>query len=50
MTHWHLGAALASGGARDEAVEHLRRSVQLDPNNPLARQDLEAVLALDPRR
>jgi len=50
MTHWHLGAALASRGAREEAVEHLRRSVQLDPNNPLARQDLQALLALDPRR
>ena len=50
MTHWHLGAALASRGARQEAVEHLRRSVQLDPNNPLARQDLQALLALDPRR
>ena len=50
MTHWHLGAALASRGAREEAVEHLRRSVQLDPTNQLARQDLQAVLALDPRR
>jgi spermidine synthase len=50
MTHWHLGAALASRGAREEAIEHLRRSVELDSNNPLARHDLEAVLALDPRR
>ena len=50
MTHWHLGAALAGRGARDEAIEHLRRSVELDSNNPLARQDLEAVLALDPHR
>jgi Flp pilus assembly protein TadD len=49
-THWHLGAALAYRGAREEAVEHLRRSVQLDPNNPGARHDLDAVLALDPRR
>jgi Flp pilus assembly protein TadD len=49
-THWHLGAALAYRGAREEAVEHLRRSVQLDPSNPAARHDLDAVLTLDPRR
>jgi Flp pilus assembly protein TadD len=43
--HWHLGAALAYRGARDEALEELRQAVQLDPNNPLARQDLDAVLS-----
>ncbi|MEO8255807.1 MAG: fused MFS/spermidine synthase [Acidobacteriota bacterium] len=56
MTHWHLGAALASpsvigrDGAREEAIGHLRKSLQLDPGNALVRQDLTAVLALDPRR
>ena len=30
-THWHLGAALASRNRREEALEHLQRSVQLDP-------------------
>ena len=49
-THWHLGAALAYHGVRDQAVEHLRRSVQLDPANAAARRDLDAMLALDPRR
>ena len=43
-THWHLGAALAARGARQEAVEHLRRAVELDPGNADARNDLMAVL------
>ena len=50
QTHWHLGAALAYRGGREQAIEHLRRSVQLDPNNPLARHDLNVLLALDQRR
>ena len=49
-THWHLGAALASRVEdMEEAIEHLRRSVQLDPNNDHARNDLDAVLALQGR-
>jgi Flp pilus assembly protein TadD len=49
QTHWHLGAALAYRGVRDEALEQLRRAVQLDPNNPQARHDLEVVLAASRR-
>jgi len=44
-THWHLGAALASAGVRDEAIAHLRRAVELDPANANARHDLDVVLA-----
>jgi Flp pilus assembly protein TadD len=45
-THWHLGAALAEAGALKEAEEHLRTSVQRDPNNVEAKHDLETVGAL----
>ena len=44
QTHWHLGAALAYRGVREQAIEHLRRSVQLDPTNAQARHDLDALL------
>jgi spermidine synthase/tetratricopeptide (TPR) repeat protein len=54
MTHWHLGAALAAGGnhgaralqasAREQAIAHLRRSVQLDPRNGDAQYDLARML------
>jgi Flp pilus assembly protein TadD len=45
-SHWHLGAALAETGARAEAAAHLQRSVDLDPTNKFARDDLNAVLAV----
>jgi len=49
VTHWHLGAALAATGARREALEHLRRSVELDPTNAFARNDLNTVAGLAQR-
>jgi Flp pilus assembly protein TadD len=42
-THWHLGAALAAVGNREEAVALIRRSVELDPANEDARRDLAAL-------
>jgi len=54
MTHWHLGAALAAVGndgarglqasAREQAIAHLRRSVQLEPRNGEAQYDLARLL------
>jgi len=44
-SHWHLGAALAQTGAREEAIRHLQRSIDLDPGNHDARADLDAVKA-----
>jgi Flp pilus assembly protein TadD len=44
VTHWHLGAALASYGATEEALVHLQRSVALDPSNEAAHNDVGAVL------
>jgi Flp pilus assembly protein TadD len=44
-SHWHLGAALAQTGAREEAIGHLQRSIALDPNNQYARADLAALTA-----
>jgi Flp pilus assembly protein TadD len=41
--HWHLGQALASRG-QDGAIEHLRRSVELGPDNPAAQRDLATAL------
>jgi tetratricopeptide (TPR) repeat protein len=49
-TEWHLGSALAMVDAREEAAEHLRRSVELDPSNVDARHDLDVVLASPARR
>jgi tetratricopeptide (TPR) repeat protein len=44
-SHWHLGAALAQTGARDEAIGHLQRSIDIDPTNRYARADLDALRA-----
>jgi spermidine synthase/Flp pilus assembly protein TadD len=41
--HWHLGKALASR-AQVGAVDHLRRSVELGPDNSAARHDLATAL------
>ena len=41
------GAGVAARA--DEALAHLRRSVQLDPGNAVRANDLNAVLALDQR-
>jgi Flp pilus assembly protein TadD len=49
-SHWHLGAALAQTGARDEAIGHLQRSVDLDPSNQDARADLAALTAASSAR
>ena len=45
LSHWHLGAALAQTGAREEAIGHLQRSLDLDPTNRYARDDLDALTA-----
>jgi spermidine synthase len=41
--HWHLGQALASR-AQDGAIEHLRRSVELGPDNSASQHDLGMAL------
>src|SRR5262249_13991171 len=46
--HWRLGQALATR-AKNEALEHLQRAVELAPDNNLARYDL-AVALLGARR
>jgi tetratricopeptide (TPR) repeat protein len=43
QSHWHLGAALAITGAGEEAIAHLRRSLDIDPSNTFARADLNAL-------
>jgi Flp pilus assembly protein TadD len=50
VSHWHLGAALAQTGAREEAIGHLQRSVDLDPTNQYARNDLAAVVSASSER
>ena len=50
QTHW--ASRRGAGVPRSAGLEHfeqLRRSVQLDPNNPQARHDLEVVLAASRR-
>jgi tetratricopeptide (TPR) repeat protein len=49
VSHWRLGAALAQTGAREEAISHLQRSIDLDPTNQYARDDLAAVSASSER-
>lgn len=39
----NLGAALAEVGDIKSAIEHSRRALQLDPNNTLAKENLEAL-------
>ena len=46
QTLWHLGAALASKGELEEAAVLLRRSVQRDPTNKDAQNDLDTVTTL----
>ena len=41
--HWHLGRALAPR-ARTDAIQHLRRAVELAPDNMAARYDLAVAL------
>jgi len=41
--HWHLGQALATR-AQDGAIDHLRRSVELGPDNAAAQRDLATAL------
>src|SRR5947207_3178412 len=41
--HWRLGKALASRG-REDAIEHLRRSVELSPENMDERRDFATAL------
>jgi len=41
--HWHLGQALATR-AQDGAIDHLRRSVELGPDNAAAQRDLVTAL------
>jgi len=41
--HRNLGILLANLGRIDEAVPHLQRVLQLVPNEPLARETLDAI-------
>lgn len=43
VAHAKLGSALFALGQADEAVQHLRRAVELDPANPLPRSQLGAI-------
>jgi Flp pilus assembly protein TadD len=39
----NLGAALAELGERQKAIAHFQRALELDPDNRLARENLEAL-------
>jgi Flp pilus assembly protein TadD len=39
----NLGAALAELGENQKAIAHFRRALQLDPQNKLARENLDAL-------
>ncbi len=41
MAHHLLGALLAESGEREEAIRHLERSLEINPQNPRARQQLD---------
>ena len=43
--HNNLGASLGSLGEVDEAITHLRRALQLQPDNVRARENLKIALA-----
>ena len=47
--HFNLGIALMKEGKSEEAIEHLRRAVYLNPNYGAARQALKMALAPEPR-
>ena len=38
--HSDLAAALAQAGRRDEAIEHVRRALEIQPDHGPARQNL----------
>jgi Flp pilus assembly protein TadD len=39
----NLGAALAQMGRFPEAKSHFERALQIDPNQPIAKENLEAL-------
>ena len=43
--HRNLGMLLAQLGRYDEAIPHLRATLQMVPNEPLARETLDAIEA-----
>lgn len=48
LVHHQLGVLLDRAGSRNEALEHLRRAVQIAPTYEAARRDLERVESLPP--
>ena len=44
IAHYNLGTALSGAGQLDEAEEHLRHALKLDPRDESARQNLGSVL------
>jgi len=49
VTHNDLAYALLQEGRPDEAIAHCRRALDLRPDYPEARRNLEAALAAGPR-
>jgi tetratricopeptide (TPR) repeat protein len=46
VAHFSMGLALRQEGKLDEAIEHYKRAVELDPNYPEAEHNLGAALAM----
>jgi tetratricopeptide (TPR) repeat protein len=45
IAHLSIGAAMLERGAAQEALDHLRKAVEIDPRNPLAQNNLGRALA-----
>ena len=50
LAHKNLGIVLAQKGDMEEALEHLERALQLNPNDGELRQILQQVLSLRQQR
>ncbi|HBM96687.1 TPA: hypothetical protein DD394_04090 [bacterium UBP9_UBA11836] len=43
MIHYLRGNVMAQKGKTEEAIESLKKALELDPNNAYAKHDLEAL-------
>jgi Flp pilus assembly protein TadD len=50
IAHSDLGGALAEAGHFDEAIAHVRRALELDPDNAAAKENLARLVKAKGRR